>query len=163
MAGEGRAISLQGTAQTTASHPERRLEPQAALARQEQVEGSLAGENSSARRGPFDSATGFASETTGSAQHDRKLLRLFGFEEESRQRRQRQAQRERPAVGGMSIGMHASQVPHATSAVFLGVAVQKLAPEATGGHAYPVSVARYGSEIADDHNFIGRRPALAQQ
>src|SRR5580700_2278858 len=93
---------------------------------------------------------------------DRRLF-LFGFQEKGRERRQGQAQREGPAVCGLSIGVNASQISHAASAVFLGIAVQKLPPESAGGHAYPVSVARYGSEITHDHNLVGRESTLAQQ
>ena len=65
---------------------------------------------------------------------------------------------------GLSIGVHASQVPHAASAVFLGVAVQQLAPESAGGNADPVAVARHRSEIADDQDFIaGDRPLRSRE
>ena len=94
--------------------------------------------------------------------NDRRLL-LFDFQEEGRERRQGQAHRKGPAVSGLSIRVDASQVPHAASAVFLGVAVEKFSPVSAGGDAYPVSVARYGSEIADDHNFISGRSAFAHR
>ena len=43
----------------------------------------------------------------------------------------------------LGLGVDASQVPHATAAVFLGVAVQKLAPVSSGGHAYAISLAGF--------------------
>ena len=70
---------------------------------------------------------------------DDRRLSLFGFQEEGRQRRQGQAYRKGTAVNGLRLGVHASQISHAASAVFLGIAVQKLPPESAGGHAYPIS------------------------
>ena len=41
----------------------------------------------------------------------------------------------------LRVRVHASQVPHAAAAVFLGVAIENLPPESAGGHAHPVPVA----------------------
>ena len=88
---------------------------------------------------------------------------LFDFQEKSRQRRQGQAHRERPPMRGHRFRVDASQVPHAASAVVLGVAIEKFFPISSRWHADPVSVTRYGGEIANDHNLISWKSAFAQQ
>ena len=89
-------------------------------------------------------------------------LCLFGFEEEDGERRQCETDRMWTSVHGLGLGVDASQISHAAAAVFLGVAVQKLAPVSSGGHAYAISLARYGGEVTHDHDFFRRRPAFTQ-
>src|SRR5215470_11243033 len=85
------------------------------------------------------------------------------FEQQNRQRRQREGERVGAAVRSRGHGVRAAEISHPASAVLSRVAVQRLAPVAGVGNTDHVIRARNGREVADDQDRGGVASRLAQE
>src|SRR5262245_22140448 len=61
------------------------------------------------------------------------------------------------AMAFQFLALLTSRVADAAAAVFIGIAVEQLAPVAGLGHPHAVVLARYGREVEDNHDHVARR------